>query len=300
MIKYTSLAALMLLFLTFTTIHSVAATGDVLFSGCHETCSDAYAGSANGWTRTIESSGCVSGECMKLDALWNGARYGAGNTGIPVRSIYGYSELTIVYCVKLSPGSRSLSEGNVKGVRLYNGSSSAAYIFSTMDAHYGNDQYQSVTSALTLQGTDLLTSVFQNSDYCTAISGNTYSCPVRFDLKFKTEDGSLGYPSGKWRKVRYWVKMPSSANSSDGESKLWVDEELIYHAYSVQRTAEGGGTFTSMTFYPSSEAGEHFEHWIDEMTIYEGYVPPDGSPYTPPPNNTDELNNPKNLRVVTQ
>jgi hypothetical protein len=297
MTKCLSLAVLILLALFFTFNNSLADTGDVLFSGCQENCSDGYAGSGNGWTRTIQNSGCVSGECLKLDASYNsGNRYGGGSTRITVSSINGHDEVTIVYYVKLNPGSRSLSNGNVKGVRLYHGSS--AYIFSTMDAHFSYDHYQSVTNALTLQGTDLLTKVKQNSSYCSSLGNNTYSCPVRYDLQFRTKDGSNGYPSGKWRKVRYWVKMPSSANSSDGESMLWVDEELIYRTYNVRRRSEGGNTFTSMTFFPSCEAGEPFEHWLDEMTIYEGYVPPDGSGYTPPhadDDNTDRII-PKNLR----
>ena len=41
--------------------------------------------------------------------------------------------------------------------------------------------------------------------------------------------------------------------------------------------------FSGFTFYPSSEAGEAFEHWMDEMIIYEGYVPPNGEPIQPEP-----------------
>jgi len=72
--------------------------------------------------------------------------------------------------------------------------------------------------------------------------------------------------------------MPSSDISNDGEIKMWVDEELIYHAYNCDRHSGGTNNFTGMNFYPSSEASEDFEHWMDEMVIYEGYVPPSGVP----------------------
>jgi hypothetical protein len=55
----------------------------------------------------------------------------------------------------------------------------------------------------------------------------------------------------------------------------------------------GGTTFTKVSFYPSSEATESFEHWEDEMIIYEGYVPPgasgDNGPSIPPVTNTSPL-----------
>jgi hypothetical protein len=297
--KPISLLVLILLSSVLIPSQSFAATGDVIFSGCGSTCSDSYAGSANGWRRTVEKSGCVSGECLKLDASWNGARYGAGSTRITVGSVNGHDEITIVYYVKLNPGNRSLKDANIKGVRLY--TSSSAYIFSTNDGHFSFDQYQSYTSALTMESLGGLAGVKQNSSYCRNNGDSTYNCPVRYDIQFKTKDGKEGYPSGVWRKVRYWVKLPSSASSRGGESKLWIDEEPIMHTYNVRGASDARGTFSSMTFYPSSEAGTKFEHWLDEMTIYEGYVPPSGDD-SPPPTPEDpgktKPDAPQHLRIV--
>jgi hypothetical protein len=299
--KPISLLVLILLSFVLIPSQSYAAAENVIFSACGSSCSDSYAGSARGWRRTVERSGCVSGECLKLDASPNGSRYGAGSTRINVRNVSGHDEITIVYYVKLNPGNRSLKDANIKGVRLY--TSDTAYIFSTNDGHFSWDQYQSYTSSLTMKNSGGLVGVKQHPDYCRSNGGGTYDCPVRYDIQFKTKDGKEGYPSGVWRKVRYWVKLPSSASSRDGESKLWIDEQPIFHADNVRRDPDGRDTFTLMTFYPSSEAGAKFEHWLDEMTVYEGYVPPSGDD-SPPPKPTPEdpektqLDAPKNLRIV--
>ena len=76
--------------------------------------------------------------------------------------------------------------------------------------------------------------------------------------------------------------MPTNQNSGDGEYKLWIDETLVFSAYNIDRDNDGTADyFTSLNFYPSSEAGEAFEHWIDEMVIYEGYIPPSSQPTCP-------------------
>jgi len=48
----------------------------------------------------------------------------------------------------------------------------------------------------------------------------------------------------------------------------------VLHADDVGRKAGGTDYFTKVLFYPSSEAAEPFAHWMDEMVIYEGLVPP--------------------------
>ena len=262
---------IILLLLTSWTHPSSAATGDILYQNCASgICTGA--GSATGWARTVESSGCQSGECLKLVASVNGSLYGAGNTSITANGISGENEITVVYWIKFNKSARNISGGNIKGFRPLTGSS---YYFATMNSHFGWDYYASVNTG-NMTVTDKVTEVKPFTGYSDLIGGYDYSNPDgRFELLFNAggHDGFGAY----WTKVRHWIKLPSTSGGSDGESKIWINEELIATFTNQKTSPNAETTFNGFTFYPSSEATEPFEHWMDEMTVYDGYVPPGSS-----------------------
>jgi hypothetical protein len=270
----------------FIAIPAFSANGDVIWSGCGATCDASFAGSKTGWTRTIETTGCSSGECLKLDAAPNGqgncgtgeTRYGAGNTSISTSSVSGYDEITVVYKVKFDSSNRAINDGNIKGVRPLQGSS-GSYTFATLDAHFGRDFYMaSWENGATLSPESVVTFVNTNAPYCTQLMGD-YDCNKRMQISF-TVDSMDGYPANTWREVRHWFKLPTSGTSADGEAKMWVDDTLVFHLTDVDQDDEDNTVFSSLLFYPSSEdCDDDVEHWLDEMKIYEGYVPP-GSSYS--------------------
>ena len=84
--------------------------------------------------------------------------------------------------------------------------------------------------------------------------------------------------------MRHYVKAPSSGQS-DGEVKTWVDGKLIYSVTgaNLHSANYGGATITHITVAPVDESATPHEHWYDNITIYEGYVPPGDTPVTPSP-----------------
>jgi hypothetical protein len=114
--------------------------------------------------------------------------------------------------------------------------------------------------------------------YCKLLSTNYYQCTTRALYDF-TVNGYKNFGT-TWRNVRQYLKMPTSATSNDGVWKIWVDNVLLLSA-TFNRHDEGNDVLSQLTFYPSSDAREPFEHWMDDMIIYEGYVSPDGSVLMP-------------------
>jgi hypothetical protein len=97
-------------------------------------------------------------------------------------------------------------------------------------------------------------------------------------LKGNIELGATQRPGTTWVKFTVYYNLPSSTSAFDGKLKVWVNNQLIIDLWGAGLKDSGSLTkFTKLSFYSSSEAGEFFEHWMDEMVIFEGYVPPDGS-----------------------
>ena len=264
---------LLLAFISVIPLEAIAATGDILYQNCvGSSCSGER--SKTGFTRTVETSGCYTGKCLKLVATPNKDKYGSGSTSIAA-DINNKKELTVVYYVKFNKDAHDIADANIKGIRPYYGGS-GDYIYATMDAH-GSGFYQSTHENFFMDVEPVVWEVRTKyyPQYCQNTSGSTYQCPTRVKFKF-TVDGMRGFGT-TWREVRHYIKMPTSASSADGKWKMWIDGTLILSAYDVDRKDAGGDYFNKVTFYPSSEAKESFVHWVDDMTIYEGYVPPSGS-----------------------
>lgn len=255
----------------------LAATGDIIYQNCTSTCDES-------WERvaeppiTIESSNCHSNECYKLVFTET-----PGSPAIGVSAISGYSEITLTYWTKFNKNSSSITSGNIKGFRPYVGGST--YAAAEMSSHFGYSHYitsswdgSSYGSSLTFTPTAAVTQVHTATppDYCEDIGGGDYSCPRQLEINFSV-NGDANYPANTWRKFRMWIKLPSTTSSADGEIKMWIDDVQLY-AITDWDLADGcQTTFSGITFYPSEDAGESYEHWMDDIIIYEGYVPPEAS-----------------------
>jgi hypothetical protein len=205
--------------------------------------------------------------------------YGAGSTSIPASGISGKNEITVVYWIKFNKSTRDIFNGNIKAFRPLTG---GTYYFAVMSPHFGMDYYGSDNTGpmtVTNKVTSVLTTAQQNG-YSTNLGGGNYSNDDgRFKLNF-TAEGHNGF-GAYWTKVRHWIKLPTTTGGNNGESKLWINEELISTFTNQRAGSEASTTFNGFTFYPSSEAGEAFEHWMDEMVVYDGYVPPGGVTSSP-------------------
>jgi hypothetical protein len=262
---------------------SFAATGDILYQNCTTSGNCTGAGSNNGWTRTVVSSGCHSGQCLKLVGTVNtnsGAPgYGAGNTSIGVPGVSGHDEITVQYWVKYDENARSMSGGNLKNFIPY--ISSTTRWGTVIAPHVGRDFRLSH-----------ITGTFKSVPWFTPVTTDT-------NRAYSTDNGDGTYYSGggytmgditlpqkpgtTWVKYTVYLKLPTTLTGTNGIAKVWYNDQVMFDMRNCSIKESGGTTkFTRLTFYSSSEAKEPFEHWMDDMIVYEGYVPPSGAPAPAP------------------
>lgn len=258
---------------------SFGATGDTLYQNCDTGgCSGALVDTH--WVRTVETSGCHSGECLKLVGLQNESLYGAGNTSINTSGIAGKNEITVVYYTKFSEPMGNITAANFKSIRPYVGGGN--YYMATITGWNtgGNEDFYISLNYGTVQPSSIFTirgpRWVGDTAYAVSNGDGTWNLPEGRLAGSFNQGGYDGFGT-QWTKVRQWIKLPSSTSGTDGESKLWVNDELAFHLYNSHMTATQA-TFSEFTFYPSSEATETFEQWMDDMVVYEGYVPPSGEP----------------------
>ncbi len=258
-----------------------AATGDILYQNCTSSGSCTGAGSNNGWTRSVVSSGCKSGSCLKLVGSLNSNNglYGAGSTSLGTTSVKGKTQITISHWTKYSEDANSISDGNIKLDRAYTGSSASNFYATSISPSFGKDLYMGAMVGTMINKAswfDMVEST-DNSAYPVKNANGTYT--VDRYIKGSITSSGPQAPGTSWVKVTKWLKLPSTPSGRDGAVKVWIGNDLIYELINAGYSSQymGGTTFTKLNFYPSSEATEPFEHWEDEMIIYEGYVPPSGS-----------------------
>lgn len=279
---------------------SFAATGDILYQNCAPGGKCTGAGSNNGWTRTVVSSGCHSGECLKLvgtvNTNPNAIGYGAGSTSITGSGITNKSEITVSYWIKTNKDASSISGGNLKDLRFFVGSTQ--YTASSLVPHYGKDFYMDRTIG-TIRPASWFSMVTSsdNKDYPIDNGNGTYYSWNGY-IRGKIEAGGPSDIGTKWQQVTKWIKLPTSSGSQDGACKVWIGNQLALDISNFKMKDSGSlPYFTKFTLYPSSEATEPFEHWMDDVVILEGYVPPGGAATTPSTPPTTVPSPPADLRA---
>lgn len=264
---------------------SFAANGDILYQNCTASGGCTGAGSNNGWTRTVVSSGCYSGQCLKLvgtkNTNSNAAGYGAGSTSIPNTSVNGKREITISQWVKYNKDVNGISGGNMKLDRAYSGSK---FFATSITPSFGNDYYMGAMKGTMINKASWFDMVESTNNKSYPVNNGNGTYTVNGYIKGKITSGGPTAPGTTWVKVTKWLRLPTTDTGTNGAVKVWIGNQLLYELINVGAYSSYpiGTTFKSLSFYPSSEATEPFEHWTDEMIIYEGYVPPSGDT-TPPP-----------------
>lgn len=275
-----------------------AATGDILYQNCSSAGSCNGAGSADGWVRTVEKSGCRSGSCLKLVGVANPntpGKYGAGNTNISTTSVKGKTEITISQWTKYDEDVNAISGGNMKLDRPYTGGNLDFYATS-ISPSLGYDFYMGAMVGTMINKAswfDMVEST-DNKSYPERNGNGSYD--VNGYIKGNITSAGPQAPGKTWVKITKWLRLPTTSTGNDGAVKVWIGDDLLFELTNAgyRSVYAGGTTFTKVSLYPSSEANEPFEHWQDEMIIYEGYVPPsasgdNGAAVLPPVSNTGPL-----------
>jgi hypothetical protein len=244
---------------------SYGATGDTLMTSL---ISDDPG--AQGNRQIITGTGCVgnTGTCVKMNCT-------TGNCSAAdlwALDIVDHAEVTIAWSEKFDVWPLTWTYGGCKSIRPYHGGGSGDYIGTLISFHSGNDMYGSFwENSATFLPTSKITHVYMNDDGCQSYNSGTgeYECNKSISYTW----AGMGTT---WHSMREWIKMPTSRTSGDGETKLWIDDELMYHLYSIdmQNTGVEPPAITSVNFAPVDESGTAHGHWYDNITIYEGYVPP--------------------------
>ena len=265
---------------------SQAATGDVLFK-----CNFDGAGStaAQVWT------GCGGSGSFGYLGLSSGSIVSGGQDGGKAMSFYypntttpnelydpmstpsfDKTELTYTYWEKFDVDPKSSWVWNVKSSRAYLGS--GGYMGGFVSAENNGNWMQTFWSPAILTTTTKVTHVVTDADqsgYCGVGSNGVYPCNTRLSLSWNPGFGT------DWHKIRIYLKAPSSTTATDGKNMVWIDENLIYTLSNIPRYSTWGAVFTNISFHPSddflSSGGFPFHHLYDDITVYDGYVPPTSS-----------------------
>ncbi|MDD2321348.1 MAG: hypothetical protein PHO83_14990 [Geobacteraceae bacterium] len=290
----------LLLSILFIPCISHAATGDVLFN-----CTFDGAGSSP--SQVVANCGGNGGSMDNSATIVTGGHDGRKavsyyypNGGSEVINAFktpalNKQELTVEYWEKFDVDPKSSGLMNVKSIRSYVGPNSGDYMAAIMSAHNNGAWYQSTwaTGSGTLTTTSSVTGVVNSSSYCTG-SGTSYTCNSgRLELSWTPGWGT------SWHKVRVYMKVPSNSSTADGITKVWIDDKLIYTLSNIKSNSTWYPYTTYILFHPSDDffqgiAGTKFafHHLYDDITVYEGYVPPSTS-------GTTNLAAPIGLRVVS-
>jgi lysophospholipase L1-like esterase len=272
---------ILLAILLFVASTGFAATGDILYQNCTPSgsCNPGNTEGINqnppAWHRTVETSGCYSGSCLKLIGEPNSNTvdgYGAGDTGINVTAVNGKNEITISYLVKFDEDSHNISSGNIKHYIPY--MKGGARFGTVINKWPNRDWYMShvvgtfrPASWLWVLTNDINSAYAVPNGDGTYFTGNSGYTAVDFV--------NIERPGITWKKFTTYIRMPSTPTASDGVVKIWYGDELMLDYWDVKsQYVPTEAALYFLTFYSSSEAKEPFEHWMDDMVIYEGYVPP--------------------------
>jgi hypothetical protein len=292
---------LLLLSILFIPSMSHAATGDVLFN-----CTFDGAGSTPSQV-VANCGGSSDGSMNNSSAIVTGGHDGGKaisyyypNNGAEVidafqTPTFNKQELTVEYWEKFDVDPKSSGIMNVKSMRPYVGSNSSDYMAAIISAHNNGAWYQSTWAggSGTLTTTSNATNVvIDSSAYCTG-SGTNYNCNNgRLELSWTSGWGT------SWHKVRVYMKVPSSSSTTDGVTKLWIDDNLIYTLTNIKGNSTWAPYTTYILFHPSDDFFQGitgnkftFHHLYDDIKVYEGYVPPSTS--------GTSLASPSGLKVVS-
>jgi len=278
-----------------------AATGDVLFSctfdGAGTLASEVVAncGGAGATMDTVAS--IVTGGHDGNKAV---SYYYDNNPNDGHEIVRGFStptlnkqQITVDYWEKFDVPESVSGIWNVKSIRPYVGSGGNDYMAAIISRHNNGRWYQSTWGTATLTTESGMVSNVDD-DNCSGTS-SPYTCTARLSFNYVPSWNT------NWKHIRVYIKPPSSDSSADGEVILWLDGEKIYTLSNINKSSlwsTGWQPYTTWVLFHPSDAffedtvGEDdwigqrvaFHHSYDDITIYEGYIPPGGADTVAPAN----------------
>lgn len=190
-------------------------------------------------------------------------------------------DITVEYWEKFDVLESASHSWNIKSIRIYNGSDFIGGMMSrwTSGDALGNSSWNEGHLGLSPAGTLTIGSVDyvnQNAGYCTATAApSVFSCPNNQMALHLTPDAGTN-----WRKIRIYIKSPSTpGTTADGVVMVWVNDQLAYTLSNIIGNATMTNLVTGMNFHPSDDyflggTGPTYHHLYDDITVYDGYVPP--------------------------
>lgn len=247
---------------------------------------DLKASEGGGDKRSLATDGVDGSYCAKNDAT-----SGHAWTPLYIHLNDPYpDELTIVYYEKIKAvNDLPLPGANIKSIRMFN-SETDYQIGSIISHHFNSYFYMSKWDTGQFIPGDKVYKIKSYTGYCSDNGDGTFTCDGT-----DGEGGELGRLSFKWEpfvknntwyQIRTYRKMPSSDTSHDGEVKVWINGELLVDLRDIKIRDGSNSHFEKICWLPSDDADDGFSHYLDDVTVYEGYVPPgsDDSSGLPIPN----------------
>lgn len=217
----------------------------------------------------LVSTGWGQGALMLKDDGW-----------APIEAdIVDTKEVTITYRERFDKW--PLTGANTKSIRPYYGTGGADYVAAVIGAWFDEGWYQSAWLSATLIPTSKVTDVDTRPDFCKDNRDGTYDCRGADGVGRLAIRWTPGYGTD-WHLIRMYIKMPTNDNTADGLVRIWIDEELLYTLRDIKKFPGGSSNVTSMHFFPSDDAKVSYGHYLDEIKVYAGEVPPSGGTEGPP------------------
>lgn len=288
-----------------------AADGDILFHCDFDTYSgdeldrwqsaaDAYGighSSTSYSDRELSTAGVDGSNCARSDAT-------DGHAYTPI-SLYlddNYpDEVTFNFWEKINvtkgDGDLPVAGANIKALRVYNNHDSSTYeLGSVLSHHFDKFFYTGVGGVSIVEFGDIVYDRKNYGSYYAYDNGDgTYTAigdgeDDRSNVSVKMSPWA---ENNVWYNLRIYIKYPTSDQTYDGEYTIWFNDRLVFRATDVKIREGQDTTVKGVRFLPDARGDEGFYQYLDEVTMYEGYVPPGDEPEPP-----EDLPIPQGMSII--
>lgn len=244
--------------------------------------------------RDLVQEGVDESYCARSDSS-DGHAY----TPITIRFKDNYpSEVTINYWEKINvtggDGDLPVAGANIKSLRVYNNSDPSKYeLGSILSHHFDKYFYTGVGGVSTLDFGDIVydrknySSYYaeENDDGTYTAIGNGEDDRSNVSVKMKP-----WVENNAWYNLRVYIKFPTDDTTYDGEYAIWLNDDIIFRATNLKIREGQDTSIRGIRFLPDQRGDEGFYQYLDEVTVYDGYVPPDSD-------QESKLPNPSNIQI---
>ncbi|WP_153304202.1 hypothetical protein [Desulfovermiculus halophilus] len=234
--------------------------------------------------RDLAQEGVDGSYCARSDA-----RDGHAYTPITIHFVDDYpEEVTINYWEKIhvtgGDGDLPVAGANIKSLRVYNNSDSSTYSIGSILSHHFDSYFYSRSGGVsTVEFGDIVYDRKDYSSYYAKSNGDgTYTAigDGENDESHIAVKMSPWVENNKWYNLRVHIKYPSNDSTYDGEYTVWLNDNLVFRATDLKLVDGHDTSVKDIRFLPDQRGDEGFYQYLDEITVYEGYVPPNSEEET--------------------